>query len=327
MIQILAAFIPNKAKRSRFRKKYLSKISSEKSASIMERIQMRLDNIENNLSIIPHLVEKCPKATGFFRAIQLMNFDILCEIDRICRKHHLNYWLMAGTLLGAIRHQGFIPWDDDIDIGMPAEDFKKFKEIVKTEFNSAFQLKHVPANIGKVLHKDFSPETEKECLDFINWDKNQKRLFFGTDIFLYHFLKEEISTDKAKEKLSEIMYEKAAGYKSNDYSFKGWEKVDKIVQKQEVLNSKTPTSRLFLGTECFTPNKEGWIFKKEEIFPLRELEFEGKKFFCPNKTELLLFRNFGNFYEYKITHSHLNFDSLTEADVEMLVDRLNREKK
>ena len=69
------------------------------------------------------------------RKLQLIQLGILCEVDRICRKHGLNYYLAEGTLLGAVRHKGFIPWDDDIDICMPFDDYKKFCKICESELN------------------------------------------------------------------------------------------------------------------------------------------------------------------------------------------------
>ena len=65
-------------------------------------------------------------ATYDIRPLQLRMLEILLAFDKMCKEHNLNYGIMAGTLLGAVRHKGFIPWDDDMDVGMPRPDYEKF---------------------------------------------------------------------------------------------------------------------------------------------------------------------------------------------------------
>ncbi len=61
--------------------------------------------------------------------VWIIEQEILDVIDKICQSNDLRYSLFAGTLLGAVRHRGFIPWDDDVDIVMPREDYEKLIEI------------------------------------------------------------------------------------------------------------------------------------------------------------------------------------------------------
>lgn len=59
------------------------------------------------------------------RPLQLRLLQILEKMDKVCKEHNLRYYIIAGTLLGAVRHKGFIPWDDDLDIGMPRKDYEQ----------------------------------------------------------------------------------------------------------------------------------------------------------------------------------------------------------
>lgn len=74
------------------------------------------------------------------RLIQQIELDLLKEFTRICRKYQLKYFAIGGTCIGAVRHEGFIPWDDDIDIVMPFRDYKRFQSIAKKELPNGISL-------------------------------------------------------------------------------------------------------------------------------------------------------------------------------------------
>ncbi|MBQ3330987.1 MAG: LicD family protein [Ruminococcus sp.] len=76
--------------------------------------------------------------SGKLNGLRVIEKDMLREIDRICRAHDIKYFICYGTMLGAVRHGGFIPWDDDVDVAMLRSEFEKFRQIAPKELNSRF---------------------------------------------------------------------------------------------------------------------------------------------------------------------------------------------
>lgn len=111
--------------------------------------------------------------------IQSVNLEILKHIDKFCREHNIRYWLDAGTLIGAIRHKGFIPWDDDADICMPRPDYERFLKEYKD--SSKYKL-YAPEKENCYLVYARLCEMEETYFDFgAKWTKDSPGV--GVDIF------------------------------------------------------------------------------------------------------------------------------------------------
>lgn len=72
------------------------------------------------------------------KKIWKIEIELILELQRVCEKYNLKYYASNGTLLGAVRHEGFVPWDDDVDVMMPRADFDKLKKIAGKEFKDPF---------------------------------------------------------------------------------------------------------------------------------------------------------------------------------------------
>jgi lipopolysaccharide cholinephosphotransferase len=118
------------------------------------------------------------------RKLQLVQLLSLLEIKRLCDKHKIHYTPIGGTLLGTVRHKGFIPWDDDIDVGMLREEYNKFLDVAKDELRPGFFLQtyETDPNYPKAIARLCVNET----LYMLKWEKDAD-IHHGvfTDIFPY----------------------------------------------------------------------------------------------------------------------------------------------
>lgn len=121
-----------------------------KKARKIAAIEERKDRILGSLKVGNSVRREIPDTVSYerklykqinqkiLRELQLCELDILKQVDAICKKNNLQYYLYGGTLLGAIRHKGFIPWDDDVDIVMPMKDYMKFLDIAEEELGKKY---------------------------------------------------------------------------------------------------------------------------------------------------------------------------------------------
>ncbi len=126
-----------------------------------------------------------------------VELEILLEVDRICRKNHIHYSLTGGTLLGAVRHNGFIPWDDDADISMLRKEYRKFQQACKNDldkekfyFQDIENTKGYRWGYGKVRRKDS-----------VFLRQNQEDMPYGQGIFLDVFPRDGIPDGAVAKKV------------------------------------------------------------------------------------------------------------------------------
>lgn len=231
------------------------------------------------------------------RKCQLKQLSILEEVDKICRKHSIEYWIDGGTLLGAVRHGGFIPWDDDIDIGMMRSEFEKFKKVChELPENLFFQTPETDNTwypVPKV--RDLNSLYIEPLYSFR--EDYEKGIFidiFPKELYPSAPVKWMRKIQKCLSKSFSILHEKhhysvrstaeffyfGSQYLLNRFL---WFLLNLCYKKGKYLGEEAPT------------NGPGFIHTLAATFPLKEMEFEGKKFFGPNNPDEYLKERYGDY--------------------------------
>lgn len=228
------------------------------------------------------------------RQAQLVMLRLLKIFDFICRKNNLIYWLEGGTLLGAVRHKGFIPWDDDLDVMMPRPDYDRFMEIAKEEL--PFDIYHDTRDEFQRLRDRFSKRVDEGAepdLHFIS---------IYIDIFpakKFPYMRKVL----CRVRMLIPPYRAPGIYK--DFPLK--KKIKRVIAG--ILHYILTYSGLQFVIKglCLIGAKKYWSydlaitwhyhFNDEWIFPLSTLQFEDEKFPVPGNYTAVLTHQFGNYME------------------------------
>lgn len=122
------------------------------------------------------------------KKIQEEELKVIKEFVRICDKYQIRYFAVFGTAIGAVRHQGFIPWDDDVDFGMLRKDYEKFKKVAPKEFGGKYALAGPDC---KQKYYNFVSKMYKKGTRFAtNYDHGNFEMGINIDIFVFDYLAE-----------------------------------------------------------------------------------------------------------------------------------------
>jgi len=251
------------------------------------------------------------------------NLNILDEFVKICKKYNLTYFLVGGTLLGAVRHNGFIPWDDDLDVGMPREDYEFFISNYYKKLNSKFELDVHDHNklywlpFAKIRLKN-TTYIESGAKNYIGdqgiWidifpldsisnikkAKIQKKITTAIRAEMGNRQNIINNIDKRKKKILKMIF---IGFNSN-------KTLGKLQNKIMKLQNKKQNTEYFanFGSQY---EIEKQIHLKEKYFPLKKMKFEGKLYNVPNDYDYVLTKIYGKNYmelppvEKRVTHNPL----------------------
>lgn len=237
------------------------------------------------------------------REIQLESLNILLEFDKICKQHDIKYMLAFGTLIGAVRHKGFIPWDDDLDIWMKREDFDRF--VALYENDSSIQPYKLCTRRNTENYSIDIPRFSNMNFKYVTGNPYEKPWDCGAFIDLYpvDYCGNSEEDKKGKKELMNIskIYFTYTGVSSPNAKIRPFKRilhsVLKLIPKETMIRyTEKQYDKVLKGMKNRTTDTSAALFDSTVIRPVNSewlddlilMEFEGHLFPVPREYDKIL---------------------------------------
>lgn len=277
---------------------------------------------------------KFPNLDIEIRDAQKVQLKILIDFDKFCKTHNIKYQLFSGTLIGAIRHNGFIPWDDDVDVCMLRSEYDRFLEISKEKLDKKYFVQNFDTD------KNFQSQYSKIRLNntrYVEYMVQDVDMHHGVfiDVFPYDNVKPTTLMGKVQritlDKLKKINYcrvkrvnnsEKRAiwrGLKNLTYYILKLipkSSMDRLIKKISIMFNNEDTEYVGeLGISTRKDMYERFMLKKQVFYDSIDWEFEGYCFPIPRDYDYVLTRNYGDYMSLPEIDEQQPHHGIVEVDI------------
>lgn len=249
------------------------------------------------------------------KKIHDIELDILSEIIRVCDQLDIKWFTISGTTLGAIRHNGFIPWDDDIDIGMLRDDYDKFLANAPELLSKCYSLCHYPLEKNYPLY--FAKVRRNDTL-FVEKALQKKRIHHGIYVDIFPFDKVPDDTAKREKQrkhlliLSYLFLSKSLWGTTQVFSSPSKQLRARVIRsiirilllpvpKKFIFNQLLKTTKKYNDSDCkAVAIKAGHLNRWEisDIFPTQPHQFENITVQIPNSAHKVLAHEYGDYMKF-----------------------------